>query len=748
MNYPASRGALPGSMPQEIAPYSQAMAPAGVYPAADAPPAIPYLEILANRKWTLVLFVLAGALLGTLAVWRQPYVYQARASLEVQGINENILNSRDVDPAMKTDNSSQSYINTEARLLQSGPLMDRVAAKLNTDGVAGPAAPFHPWTPPIRRAELTRGLKVRTHETDRILDVVMESPDPRRAAAIANAVASEFIQQDLESRWQSSKHTSEWLAHELDDFGNKLRNSEQELQRFTQGNNLVIDSEQGSVAEGRLRNVQTELARAQSERISKESVFESLKNDTPASRQNAIGDATLDQYQLQLTTLRKQLAELEATYAPDYYKIPPLKAQIAEMEKAYGQQRRAVLDKVENDYHTAQRREQLLQGQYAEQFKQTADQGAKMLRFEALRKEVETNRTIYSEMLQRVKGYSVASAMQASNVRVVDPAEVPLTPARPNKPLIAILGAMGGLMFGAFWLLARATKHRSIKEPGDVQQYLRSPELGVIPAASAERSVYARVRTSMRNGSAMPVVGGSKGDHSLLETVTWSSSPSLLAESFRSTSASLLLSKADHERPRVLLVTSVSPGEGKTTVTCNLAISLAGSAGRVLIIDGDRYRARLHKVFERSNDRGLSDLLQPSVPPAEQDPDDFIVDTAIPNLYLLPGGATCLSTPDLFYSTRMAALVARFRREYEVVLIDTPPMMHLPDARILGRLSDGVILVLRAGRVRGESAFAAEQRLREDGIPIIGTVLNDWDPKKNGYGVYPNDRRAYSYFAG
>jgi len=219
----------------------------------------------------------------------------------------------------------------------------------------------------------------------------------------------------------------------------------------------------------------------------------------------------------------------------------------------------------------------------------------------------------------------------------------------------------------------------------------------------------------------------------------------MLAESFRSTSASLLLPKQGGERPRVLVVSSVSAGEGKTTVASNMAIALAG-AGRVLLIDGDRRRGRLHRVFGCANDHGLSELLLPQAMGGIGVPDGYLVTTMVPNLFLLPSGRATLPTSDPFYSTRTAALIDHFRDKFDSVIIDTAPLLQLPDARILGRLTDGVVLVLRAARVRRESAAAAEQRLYEDGVPVLGTVLNDWDPRKNGYGVYPDDKRHYSYF--
>lgn len=699
-----------------------ALTPPTVYSTVEPGQPVPYLRTLFAKKWTLVLFAVTGGLLASLAVWRQPYVYQAHLFLEVQGINEDLLNKREFDPAAKSDNSSQSFVNTEARIMRSGPLFQRTAARLNSTGT---------WIPPFTRREISGDVKVRTSDGDRILEVISESTDPKRAAVIANMLADEFVQQDMESRVKSSQSTSQWLAKELDDLAGKLRASEDTLQNFAERSNLLIDTGQDDVASTRFRQIQEELVRAESDRISKESLYENLKTGQNGESASPL-DNTADQYELQLASLNKQLAELQATYTPDYYKIPPLKAQIASLEKTLVKQRATALHRLENDYQTAQKREAMIQSQYNAQFREATGQTAKLVQYAALKNDVDTNRLIYSQMLQKVKGYSVTAAMQPSNLRIVDPAEPPLFPTRPNKPLIAILSSLGFFCFGVFWVLARAAGSTRVMEPGETRRYLQSPELGVIPTATREAR-----STPGHPASTHP-------QH--LETITWHARPSMLAESFRSASASLLLPMQGGERPRVLVISSVSPGEGKTTVASNMAIALAGAAGRVLLIDGDRRRGRLHRVFGCANDQGLSELLLQQSMGNSPVPDGYLVTTMVPNLFLLPSGRATLHTSDPFYSTRMEGLIDHFRSKFDSVIIDTAPLLHLPDARILGRLTDGVVLVLRAARVRRESVAAAEQRLHQDGVPVLGTVLNDWDPRKNGYGVYPDDKRHYSYF--
>ena len=237
-----------------------------------------------------------------------------------------------------------------------------------------------------------------------------------------------------------------------------------------------------------------------------------------------------------------------------------------------------------------------------------------------------------------------------------------------------------------------------------------------------------------------------------IELVTWLRDSSLLAECFRAVLTSILFTGANGHRPKVIVLASSSPEEGKTTVASNLAIALAEISRRVLLIDGDLRRPRLHQLFNLDNDYGLSDLLRERQPVEGYPMTTLVDETGIPGLYLLPSGKASLSVASLLHSTRLREWLACFRQKFDAVLIDTPPMLQLPDARVLGRLADGVVLVVRAGQTSRDMARAACQRFEEDGTRILGTVLNDWDPNKGegyGYGYgYRHYTRSYYHYQG
>jgi len=290
------------------------------------------------------------------------------------------------------------------------------------------------------------------------------------------------------------------------------------------------------------------------------------------------------------------------------------------------------------------------------------------------------------------------------------------------------------------FVVMRERLNRNIQAPGETALYLDVPELGVIPSADAERN---RRFPYFHKGREIDGQEGENGKRQV-ELVTWQKKPSLLADSFRATLTSILCAGENGDRPRVIGLTSANSGEGKTTVASNLALALAEIGWPVLLIDGDLRKGRLHEIFQVPNSWGLSDLLVGKNPP--QGGKWMVVGTSYPNLYLLPAGSGTSSISALLHSPRALEFLNCMRQEFHTVIIDTPPMMHMPDARVLGRLADGVILVVRSAQTAREAAASANQRLMEDGTRVLGTVLNEWDPRNHpayayGYHYYLDEAR-------
>lgn len=453
-----------------------------------------------------------------------------------------------------------------------------------------------------------------------------------------------------------------------------------------------------------------------------------------------LDDQNLREVQKNLIDLRGKLAQLRVTFTPNYPEVRKIQAEITNLETTLQSQRTNILTRIRNELLASQRRENLLNSSYTSQASKVSEQSAKAAHYQLLKRDVDANRLLYDSMLQKLKEASIASALNASNIRVVDPAEAPNVPYKPDVPQRVTVGLVSGIFLGVILVVLRERADRTLQDPGDPTFYLGLPELGVVPLGDPK---------PIQIGAA----GGNKsirvmedGTNDRIEMITWSQKSSLLAESFRTILTSILFSGEGGQKPQVLVLTSSSPKEGKTTVVCNLGISIAEINHNVLIIDGDMRRPRMHAVFDVSNTVGLSNLLLHKDPLDSASVDSAICKTAVPGLSLMPSGSVRHGISGLLHSGRLPELMNLVRGKFDMVLIDTPPMVNISDARILARLSDALILVLRSSVTTRDAALLAKRRFSEDGLNIMGTILNSWNPNTPGYSYYRYYYAGYYHY--
>jgi receptor protein-tyrosine kinase len=346
------------------------------------------------------------------------------------------------------------------------------------------------------------------------------------------------------------------------------------------------------------------------------------------------------------------------------------------------------------------------------------ERGGRRASTSALKRDIEADRKSYDSISQKVNDSWIASAVGQSNVRIVSAARVPSRPYKPNLPFNVGIGAIGGLVLCVGFVMFREQSSPTVRMPGEAAVSLSLPELGVIPLA-----------TGPGFGKFGLVPWRSKNDQA--ERIPWGGS-SPMSESFRATLSSILSPDRAADCARILVVTSSVPMEGKTTVVGNLGISLTEIGKRVLLIDGDLRRPRLHKMFDEPNSWGLSDILREKNGIEELPLDAITRKTSVPHLYLLPSGAPVENVFGLLWSGRLARLLPRFRSEFDYVLLDAPPCLEFADARIMARHADQLLLVVRANSTDRRTVQAAVQRLLLDGIPMMGVILNGCDPARDG----------------
>lgn len=728
----------------------------------DAPSGglLDYWYMVKKRRGTVIRWAIAGIALALLVTLPRQTMYRATTTLEIQNVNTDFLNAKQIDPV-----SEDSPVNlltdmqTQVKIIQSEALIDRVIDKLNGDGKLGsfpretpawslvhkffrlgPAAPADIDYNMRQRA--MQNLSVQQVGQTRLVEISFTASDPGLAAEFANEAGSEYIESNIKARWKMNEHTSEWLSRQLDVMRKNLQRSEDALEAYARDAGLLFTTSSGgadkvNVAEDKLRQLQEELSKAQATRAEAQSRYDVARTESPDSLGDVISDDPLRALEAKLTDLRREKADLIVTYTDKHEKVRRIDAQIAPLQAEFNQERANIVKHIRNEYNAALGREKLLLAAYAAQARIVTDQAGKTIQYGILKREADSNRQLYESTLQQVKEASVASAIRASNIRIVDPAKTPRKPYSPSYAVASAGGLAAGALLGLVIVIFRERTDRTLQEPGHSQFWTKAPELGAIPALNP------RTARGLDRGNSFPgIAAGNDESRPKLRRIRphsagpmiWRDAPSSISEAFRNVSMSLLHLGEEGSAPRVLVVTSASQLDGKTTIVSNLGSALAEIGQSVLIIDADLRQPRLHKIIGLPNDRGLSTLLKDSH--IHDRSDIGAQPSTIQGLDVLTSGPAANGDFKLLYSPRLSTVLANAKSKYDVVLVDTPPSLEIADARMIARLTDGVVLVARAGRTTRQAAIAMNQRFAEDRIRIVGTILNDWNPRNAPSGYY------------
>ena len=732
-----------------------------------------YVALLWKFKRTFLVLSLTGLVGALVFSFNQKPTYRAALQLEVQDLNQNFLNLRDVDPAAgASPGAPDSFVQVQVQVLQSEALLERVIQRLGLDHrpdyIAQSQTPVQrigakigiermlASLPEPRYAEIVRqalnlpppdldsprtralrvaasNLKVKAASQSSLVELLYTAPDRQTPPEFLNTLAAEFVAHTMEVRWAGTERTAEWLNTRLRDMRESLEHSERKLQAYARASGMVYTSDRESVGEEKLRQVQTEYSKAQAERATLQAMHERIVASPPQQLPQVLDHPLLRDYYTRLADLQRDLSQLTVTMKPEHQKVREVESQIASLNRLIRAEVDKVLGRIRNDYEAASRREALLGSSFQQQLHAVSEQAARSVPYVILKREVESKRQFYQDMLQKVNSAGVATAIRASNIRVVNPAQEPMLPYRPDLALNTVIGSASGLLLAiVVCFLGEAMERRNRKRwrPGQTAQYLKLPELGVIPSVRLTGGWLAKKRSI---GSLLSPGGVPEHSHVAL----WKQRPSLLIASFHGALDFLLFAKRAEAPPRVVVITSALPLEGKTTIASYLALALADIGKRVLLIDADLRSPRLHEQFGTGNASGLSNLLESEASPETVGLNGSVVQTPIQGIDLMPSGPARRAVARLLASDKLGELLAGLREKYDTILIDTPPVLLFPDARVIGRHSDGVVLVVRSNQTPLATHQQAAQLCESSGNHVLGAILNDWKPAaKLGYSRY------------
>jgi polysaccharide biosynthesis transport protein len=737
-----------------------------------------YWQVFAAHKLFVVVFALLGLGAGFAVFVPRSPVYSAATTLELLPINGAFMNMSAVDPMAISEGVSDATLNaqTQISIIKSSSILGPAAERMereNPSVLSPPSGPFSrirsrlgvvPKEPVQAFQEAMqvagKSLVVRLVPNTRIIEISCDSTIPEVAANYVNAIASEYQYHSNESRTRNAQNTSQWLAGQIEETKARLGDAEGKLQEFIRRSGNMFAGETEPLSSTKLKQLQVELAASQTDRINKQNLYEASLSRPVETLGGVSGQ--LNEYNAEIAKLQGDLAELSTTYTANHPKVRQVQAHIAELEEARERERKIILARIQGDYDASVKREKLLQNAYSSQAGAVSGEADKSAQYATLKREADILRQTLNSLLQQSNQAAVASAVQVSSSQVIDGAKPAGAPSGPILWQHLAMGFALGAMFGYIAAMLReGSRQKRMTErfglPGYASRVLNIPELGVIPSAEARTRSKLIPHFPRKNGNGRVPVGNhqalAKMPQEAVELITWREKPSLLAESFRLTLASLTRRETNGAPPAIVLVTSPGPGEGKTTVATNIAIARAETNRRVLLLETDLRRPRLAAIFGLETATGWGDLILREDEFRPDELDSLISPTGVPQLFALGGGSIDPgSIHRVFNSPKVPLLLAALRRKFDMIVIDTPPALQFPEARLMGRLSDGVVLVLRSDYTDRSDALAAQEKLWEDGIPILGTVLNDWNPsndrqKNRSYGGYGGYYRYYQRYS-
>ena len=712
-----------------------------------------YLRTLARYRWMIVGLGLSGVAVSFLMSFTALPVYRARTSLDIQNLNSDFLGMRAVAPTgdATDDASSDVYVQTQIKLLQSESLLERTVKHVELDPHPKYIEQMDLASRLERTLHLVRSKQISYQDlvddaaehvtvkpigVTRLVEITCDSWNADFSASFCNKLVQQFEEADREVRETEAKETSDWLIQQVAGVKQQAEESQKKLQAATGGNGLILSQESVGVESDRLRSLQDELVKAQADRMEKEAEAGIGMSAVAGMGPDLNESPAYQQYAMQLADLQRQVAKLIPPRTELDSEVIHLRSQIKTVQAAMVAERASNATRLKSQYDAAVHREAMVGGEYRRATASVSADLAKASEVSLLRGEVESDSQLYQKLIQTAQQAGLSSAMHASTIRVVDAAkanQLPFSPKRSNA-------AASGLLVGTFcgvglaFIIERSTT--VLRIPGDTERYLGLRELGVIPSAIREHKFTTSIPMgSLRGAEAIPP----RDTRPTLSN--WSENFSIVAEAYRSTTTSIMLSEHLRGEGLIYVLSSPNPGEGKTTVVSNMGVALSKSRLRVLLIDGDLRKPALHKVLQVPNDFGLRNLLRGET---GLTPDSLYQSTALPNLFVLPAGQGSEEAVELLHSPSTAELLRRFRCDFDIVIIDTPPMLHMADARILASHAQGVILVVRAGMTKREEATKARDLFDRDSVRMVGTILNDFNPNKSGlYDYY----RSYQRYA-
>lgn len=739
---------IEGNHPQyEIKPYVPGELPSTQFKFEEYEPAEnvhlrDYLSVILRRKWIVITFFISIVVTVTISSFLMKPVYRSTAVIKIDKETPNVLAFKDV----QLEKPDEDYYTTQYKILKSRNVAKKTIQRLNLDKNPdfNPMAAESPGIfssiksslggilPFFRRGDdklsetdekaygplvdsFLSDLDITPVQKSQLVQISFMSPNPQLAMETANAVAQTYIDFNIDSRLDASQQARSFLEKQLGLIKAKVEASEEALNDYASKNEMFfVDQTQDkqNILTQKLTDVSSALNASMTNRFQTEAQYRQL-SEGGTENSMILGNPLIQ-------GLKKEYAALEAEYfnqlriyKPEFPKMKRLRSQMDAIQRRINHEKKNLVKSAQSDYNAARMKEGYLSREFDSTKKQILDFQKKNIQYQILKRDVDANKEMYNSLLQRLNEVSVSATKTSTNIQVLDAAELPKAPYKPNKPRNILFSIVFGLIGGVGLAFFIEYFDNTIKNTQEVEKSMGLPTLGMIPHQKLAESIKRPLITHSQN----------RGP---------------IAEAFRSIGTFIMLSSSS-KPPKTILVTSPGEKEGKTTICINTAMALAESLGNGIIIDADLRKPKLHHSFEVENSIGLTTFLSGNV---EFDP-GLIKKTSVNGLSILTSGPLCPNPSELIVSKRMKDLIDALHTIYDFIIIDSAPIMGMPDSIYLSSIVDGSVVVIKAGETSKHALAEARRIYKSINAKILGVVLNGIKANDLKYNYYSNYYSSY-----
>jgi len=701
-----------------------------------------YLWVMYKRRWTIISILVFVTALGIIYTLTRVPVYRATTLILIEKENPNIVDFKEL---YAVDATSQDFYQTQYKILESRFLAKRVIDKLSLRN----SEAFNPRSRGMksyvsgailfwRTREQKRGQGARSDENEGLVDkflgsvsvepvrntrlarIHFESEDPLLASKAANGIVESYIEHNLEVQVEAAYGATDFLNKKIEEQRKRLEESELLLHKYKEEHNIVSLKESENIIVAKLAELNSDVLDAENARVEAEMRYKQAKaiQDNPdmiESIPRVTSNAFITSLKTDEARLTEELSDFSKKYGEKHPSIISIQEKLRTTREKLNREIKKAVNFLKNEYEIALAKETTLTNALNDLKAESQLLSRRAITYNVLLRDVQINQQMYEILLTRLKETGISGGIQRTNVRVLDEAIAPEFPVKPKRLLTALFSLFVGLFGGISLTFFLEYLDNTVKTPEDIKRYLQIPYLGPVPSYKAQ------LGTDSNKGGMLITVHNPKSN---------------AAEAYKGLRTAIIFSTSA-SRKKTLLVTSAGPSEGKSLTVSNLAVTMAQADSRILLIDADLRKPRIHEIFGLQKGTGISNLLV-----GESRLEDVIQKTDIPNLEIITCGHIPPNPAELLGSEKMKETVALLIDRYDKILFDTCPVLAITDTVILSAMVDEVLLVIKEGKTSRDMPARAVEQLRDVRANLLGAVLNDVRMGQEGYYQY---HYYYSY---